>query len=31
MLTVRDGSPVLVSDVATISVGNQPRAGRRRA
>jgi len=27
MLTVRDGSPVLVSDVATISVGNQPRLG----
>ena len=27
MLTVRDGSPVLVSDIATISVGNEPRLG----
>src|SRR5260370_983804 len=27
MLTVRDGSPVLVSDVATITVGHEPRAG----
>jgi cobalt-zinc-cadmium resistance protein CzcA len=27
MLTVRDGSPVLVSDVATITVGNEPRLG----
>src|SRR4030088_2108211 len=27
MLTVRDGSPVLVSDVATISVGHEPRLG----
>src|SRR5882757_1325843 len=27
MLTVRDGSPVLVSDVATISVGHVPRLG----
>jgi cobalt-zinc-cadmium resistance protein CzcA len=27
MLTVRDGSPVLVSDVATITVGNVPRLG----
>ena len=27
MLTVRDGSPVLVSDVATVSVGNKPRLG----
>ncbi len=27
MLTVRDGSPVLVSDVATVTVGNQPRLG----
>jgi cobalt-zinc-cadmium resistance protein CzcA len=27
MLTVRDGSPVLVSDVATITVGHQPRLG----
>ncbi len=27
MLTVRDGSPVLVSDVATITVGHEPRLG----
>jgi len=27
MLTVRDGSPVLVSDVADIAVGNEPRLG----
>ena len=27
MLTVRDGSPVLVSDVAAITVGNEPRLG----
>src|SRR5882672_10061516 len=27
MLTVRDGSPVLVSDVATITVGFEPRLG----
>ena len=27
MLTVRDGSPVLVSDVATITVGDEPRLG----
>src|SRR5258707_3031653 len=27
MLTVRDGSPVLVSDVATITVGPMPRLG----
>lgn len=27
MLTVRDGAPVLVSDVATISVGHEPRLG----
>ncbi len=27
MLTVRDGAPVLVSDIATISVGNEPRLG----
>ncbi|MBI2740560.1 MAG: efflux RND transporter permease subunit [Rhodospirillales bacterium] len=27
MLTVRDGAPVLVSDVATVAVGNQPRLG----
>src|SRR5882757_6487208 len=27
MLTVRDGAPVLVSDVATVTVGNQPRLG----
>ena len=27
MLTVRDGSPVLVPDVATVTVGNQPRLG----
>ena len=27
MLAVRDGSPVLVSDVATITVGNEPRLG----
>src|SRR6478736_1920945 len=27
MLTVRDGSPVLISDIATISVGNEPRLG----
>ena len=27
MLTVRDGTPVLVSDVATVTVGNQPRLG----
>src|SRR5215475_5385565 len=27
MLTVRDGSPVLVSDVATITVGHMPRLG----
>jgi heavy metal efflux system protein len=27
MLTVRDGSPVLVSDIATILVGHQPRLG----
>jgi cobalt-zinc-cadmium resistance protein CzcA len=27
MLTVRDGSPVLVSDVATVTVGNLPRLG----
>ena len=27
MLTVRDGSPVLVSDVATVTVGNMPRLG----
>src|SRR5882724_11301256 len=27
MMTVRDGAPVLVSDVATISVGYEPRLG----
>ena len=27
MLTVRDGAPVLVSDVATITVGHEPRLG----
>ncbi|MFO1085299.1 MAG: CusA/CzcA family heavy metal efflux RND transporter [Reyranellaceae bacterium] len=27
MLTVRDGSPVLVSDVATVTVGHEPRLG----
>jgi heavy metal efflux system protein len=27
MLTVRDGAPVLVSDIATISVGHEPRLG----
>jgi len=27
MLTVRDGAPVLVSDVAAISVGHEPRLG----
>src|SRR4051794_2925900 len=27
MLSARDGAPVLVSDVATVSVGNQPRLG----
>ncbi|MBN9513759.1 MAG: efflux RND transporter permease subunit [Alphaproteobacteria bacterium] len=27
MLTVRDGAPVLVADVATVMVGNQPRLG----
>src|SRR4029450_12948641 len=27
MVTVRDGAPVLVSDVATISVGFEPRLG----
>ena len=27
MLTVRDGSPVLVGDIATVTVGNQPRLG----
>ncbi len=27
MLTVRDGAPVLVSDVATVSVGHEPRLG----
>ncbi|MGQ3298354.1 efflux RND transporter permease subunit [Reyranella sp.] len=27
MLTVRDGSPVLVSDIADIAVGNEPRLG----
>ncbi|MBI2740557.1 MAG: efflux RND transporter permease subunit, partial [Rhodospirillales bacterium] len=27
MLTVRDGAPILVSDVATISVGHEPRLG----
>lgn len=27
MLTVRDGAPVLVSDVADVTVGNQPRLG----
>ncbi len=27
MLTVRDGAPVLVSDVANVTVGNQPRLG----
>jgi cobalt-zinc-cadmium resistance protein CzcA len=27
MLTVRDGAPVLVSDVATVTAGNQPRLG----
>ncbi len=27
MLTVRDGAPILVSDVATVTVGNQPRLG----
>ena len=27
MLTVRDGSPILVSDVADIAVGNEPRLG----
>ena len=27
MLTVRDGAPVLVSDIATISVGYEPRLG----
>ncbi len=27
MLTVRDGAPVLVSDVASVTVGNQPRLG----
>src|SRR6267142_4376803 len=27
MLVTRDGAPVLVSDVATVTVGNQPRLG----
>ena len=27
MLTARDGAPVLVSDVATVTIGNQPRLG----
>ena len=27
MLTVRDGAPVLVSDIATITVGHEPRLG----
>jgi cobalt-zinc-cadmium resistance protein CzcA len=27
MLTVRDGSPILVSDIADVSVGNEPRLG----
>src|SRR6266850_1469307 len=27
MLAARDGTPVLVSDVATVTVGNQPRLG----
>jgi cobalt-zinc-cadmium resistance protein CzcA len=27
MITVRDGSPILVSDVADIAVGNEPRLG----
>jgi heavy metal efflux system protein len=27
MLTVRDGAPVLVSDIATISIGHEPRLG----
>ncbi|HZY55957.1 MAG TPA: efflux RND transporter permease subunit, partial [Reyranella sp.] len=27
MLTTRDGAPILVSDVATVTVGNQPRLG----
>src|SRR5689334_13631717 len=27
MLTARDGAPILVSDVATVTVGNQPRLG----
>src|SRR4029453_7613596 len=27
MLTVHDGTPVLVSDVATVTVGHQPRLG----
>src|SRR3984893_4879445 len=27
MLSVHDGTPVLVSDVATVTVGNQPRLG----
>ena len=27
MLTVRDGAPVLVSDIATVTIGNQPRLG----
>jgi cobalt-zinc-cadmium resistance protein CzcA len=27
MLSARDGAPVLVSDVATVTVGNQPRLG----
>ena len=27
MLAARDGAPVLVSDVATVTVGNQPRLG----
>jgi heavy metal efflux system protein len=27
MLTVRDGAPILVSDVATVTVGHEPRLG----
>ena len=27
LLTTRDGAPILVSDVATVTVGNQPRLG----
>src|SRR5579872_1204816 len=27
MLTTRDGAPILVSDVASVTVGNQPRLG----